>query len=430
MGLLSFKNALAIGQVGSASQRRETTASCPQVPAPLHPYNLAPGWKAVKVADGLHSPRDLVIDAAGRLLIVEEGVGVSQHTVDGNGCITSSRMLVSDSALNHGIYFSPDGHTLYASSTPSVFRWSYDPSSGNIGSGPTTVVTGMDTSGHNTRTLIISKASPDLLVVAHGSNANLDYASVDPKISRAIVKVFDMASVPTGGYNYAAAGWDAGHGLRNEVGLAFDENHMLWGVENSADEIERTVNGGMTDVHNNNPAEELNFLGNVSEPNNDWYGYPACFTVWDPSLFKDRTFKTGDQFTPAPNGTFDDDSCARLSVPPRLSLQAHSAPLSCKFDAGFINLFVTMHGSWNRQPPVGYKVVAVPFTRNLEDGNFAPNVDADSPEGGVIDVFYPPNESQCSSSTCIRPVGLVFDGKGRMYVTSDSSGELFLLSGF
>lgn len=80
--------------------------------------------------------------------------------------------------------------------------------------------------GHVTRTLIIPPNRPDLLVVAHGSNGNLDYASGDPATARAIVKVFNTSAVPTGGHNYAKDGWNAGYGLRNEVGLAFDGNNL------------------------------------------------------------------------------------------------------------------------------------------------------------------------------------------------------------
>ncbi|KAI0400145.1 soluble quino protein glucose dehydrogenase [Xylaria palmicola] len=400
--------------------------SCPNVSGSVSQYNTAPGWSYVKVAGELHSPRDLTLDSQGRLLIVEEGIGLSQHLVDASGCITNTRLLVSNPDLNHGICFGLDEATLYASSPSSVFSWSYDPTTGNVDQNPAQVISGMATSGHNTRTLIAPPHHPNLLVVSHGSDGNIDRDASNPKTARAIVKVFNMSSTPTGGYNFATDGWNAGFGLRNEVGLAFDGNNMLWGVENSADNLARTVNGSTTDVHTDNPSEELNFLGDVTTANDDWYGYPVCFTVWSPNELPDRDFKVGQQFVQAPIASFDDDMCARLSMPPILSFQAHSAPLGCKFDAKFSNLFVAIHGSWNRQPPTGYKVVAVPFSQ-LADGSYAPTAASWSVRGS-IDVFYPPDESQCTSSTCIRPVGLTFDSAGRLYVTSDTSGELFLLS--
>ncbi|TRX93512.1 hypothetical protein FHL15_005484 [Xylaria flabelliformis] len=399
---------------------------CPNVPDAVVRYNTAPGWSYVKVAGGLRRPRDLIFDSQGRLLIVQEGVGLSQHLVNANGCITNTRILISNPDLNHGVCLSVDGNTLYASSSSTVFRWNYDSTTGDVSPSSVVVVSGMATSGHTSRTLVIPPHRQDLLVVSHGSNSNIDQATSDPKTARAIVKVFNVSSVPLGGYNYASQGWNAGFGLRNEVGLAFDGNNMLWGVENSADNLARTINGTTTDVHTDNPSEELNFLGDVTVSNDKWYGYPVCFTVWRPDEFSDHAFQVGQQFVQVPNPSFNDDTCSRLSVSPALSFQAHSAPLGCKFDAKFTNLFVTFHGSWNRQPPTGYKVVAVPFAQG-PDGSYAPEAASWSTRGS-IDVFYPLDETQCSSSNCLRPVGLVFDAAGRLYVTCDASGELFLLS--
>ncbi|KAI0394134.1 soluble quino protein glucose dehydrogenase [Xylariaceae sp. FL0594] len=401
-------------------------SACPGVPDPLYPYMTAPGWSYTKIAHGLHDPRDLVFDSQGRLLIVQKGLGISQHRLDSNGCITNTTVPVSDASLNHGICLSPDGKTLYASSSSTVFSWAYDSATGEVGPSSTIVVSGMATSGHSTRTLAMPPDRTDLLVVSHGSNSNLDLDTTNPNTARAIVKVFNISSTPAGGYNYAMDGWNAGFGLRNEVGLAFDGNNMLWGIENSADDLVRTIDDATLDIHTDNPAEEINYLGDVTLPNNDWYGYPVCFTVWRPDAFQDSLFQVGQQFVQVPSWGFDDDICTEISVPPALCLQAHSAPLGSKFDPKFANLFVAMHGSWDRQPPTGYKVVAVPFTQ-APDGSYLPMAAPWSTRGS-IDVFFPPDETKCSSSSCIRPAGLAFDDLGRLYVTSDESGELFMLS--
>ncbi|KAI1101685.1 hypothetical protein F4804DRAFT_343800 [Jackrogersella minutella] len=405
-------------------------SSCPGIAPPRYPYKLAKDWKATKVANNLSSPRGIVVDSKSRLLIVQKGVGISQHNLDKDGCITSSRILISMSALNHGIYFGIDGRTLYASSEAAVFRWAYDPQSGNTTGSPATIVSGMAGQDHISRTLIIPPHRPNLLVVSHGSNSNLDAAAIDPASGEAIVKVFDVSKVPNGGYNWPKDGYNAGYGLRNDVGLAFDGNNMLWGVENSADQLTRTVNGVAKDIHTDNPAEKLNFLGDVTRPNNDWYGYPVCFAIWrpDPAIADNsHVLGTGQQFALAPNATFNDETCARRSVPPRLVFQAHTAPLDAKFDAPrYQTLFVTMHGSWDRNPPVGYKLVAVPFTSRGRDYAYAP-VAQPSSHTGYQDVFFPPDEGKCSSTTCARPVGLVFDAGGRLYMTSDTSGEVFVL---
>jgi glucose/arabinose dehydrogenase len=187
---------------------------------------MARGFSAVKVAQNLTDPRGIAIDKAGRLLILLAGEGISQHTVDTNGCMTSTRSLIALSSLNHGIYFSADGTTLYASSPTTVYSWSYDSVSGLMGTTSKTIVTNMFNSGHVTRTLIIPPNHPDLLVISHGSNGNWDYPAIDPSTARAVVKVFNLTTVPAGGYAFTTDGWNAGYGLRNEVGLDFDGNGM------------------------------------------------------------------------------------------------------------------------------------------------------------------------------------------------------------
>lgn len=205
--------------------------------------------------------------------------------------------------------------------------------------------------------------------------------------------------------------------------------YRLWGVENSGDDLNRTINGTTYDIHKDNPADELNFLGDVTQSNDIWYGYPTCFTVWNPDEIIDRHFRTGQQFVQSPNQTFNDNSCKGTSAPPQLNFQAHSAPLDCKFDVGFKNLYVSFHGSHDRDPPTGYKIVEIPFTRSF-DGSYKPVARSDSIEG-YTDVLFPPDETLCNvtltTTTCVRPVGLVFDSHGRLYMTSDTSHEVFLL---
>lgn len=226
----------------------------------------------------------------------------------------------------------------------------------------------------------------------------------------------------------------------------------VWGVENSADNFVRVVDGVTTDITEDNPAEELNYrtytlslsllctillsrsclsnslqVGDPSVSNENWYGYPTCFTVWGSEQFPDGNPAVGSQFLPAPNATFSDATCAELATPPRLSIQAHSAPLDAKFDREAQNLFVTLHGSWNRDVPTGYKVVAIPFTSG--SGGYEPVAAADSRDG-YDDVLWDP-QTGCNSSRCFRPSGLTWDREfTRMIIASDNSqqGELYLLA--
>jgi len=175
-------------------------------------------------------------------------------------------------------------------------------------------------------------------------------------------------------------------------------------------------------------------VGDPTKPSNTWFGYPTCFTVWEPSLFKDTTFKTGDQFVVTPNETFSDEDCIGRATPPRLSMMAHSAPITAGFDKSASNLYITFHGSWDRQPATGYKVVQVPFLK-LPNGLYDPVALPDS-QKGYNDILWATDPGACRSqsltmSSCWRLAGLAWDPSGkRMFVSSDNSaeGELFVMA--
>ncbi|KAF2278058.1 cellobiose dehydrogenase-like protein [Westerdykella ornata] len=395
---------------------------------PLHfPLLTAPGWKAVKVAGGLTQPRGVIFDKAGNLLLVQNGLGITGQSVGPDGCLGTAKIVVTQRNLNHGIYLSAGGKTLFASSATSVFAWDYDAATMSVSGSSRIIVTGMDSKGHVTRTLTIPPKRPNLLVVSHGSNDNFDFESGNIKVGRSCVKVFDISKAPAGGYNYAADGYNLGYGLRNEVGLAFDGEGMLWGIENSSDEIHRTVNGKSVDIHLDNPADEINFLGDPAKANKDWYGYPTCYTVWKPDVITDRKFRVGDQFVLAPNATFSDETCKSKSKAAKLAIQAHSAPLDAVFNSNFTSMYITLHGSWNRSPSTGYKVIEVPFTKR--GGNFSPTAQLSASANGYNDILWNPDVEHCSTTQCFRPVSIAKDRFERMYITSDSGaeGEIIIL---
>ncbi|KAK3385849.1 soluble quino protein glucose/sorbosone dehydrogenase [Podospora didyma] len=403
-------------------------SSCPGVTATSrYKLSAAPGWNYALLATGLSTPRGLVFDSEGHLLILQSGQGVTAHTIGADGCISSSKTVIQMAQLNHGIALSPDGKTLYVSASPTVWSYSYDAKTMSA-TGQTVVVKGMNQGGHASRTLAIPPNKPSLLIVSLGSDGNIDVAAAKKETGRALVKVFDMSKVPSGGYTYNTQGWYLGYGLRNEIAIVFDGNNMVWGVENSGDQLTRSANStSSVDVHINNPAEELNYLGDPSKSNENWYGYPVCWTVGDPSVITDKTFKVGQQFVIAPNATLNDKTCADTSTPPRLSIKAHSAPIDGKFDKDFENMFVSLHGSWNRQPATGYKVIQIPFEK-LESGAYDPVAPQDS-AAGYLDILWTQNEGSCSSASCLRPTGIAWHpDTSRMYVASDGSpGELYIL---
>lgn len=223
------------GETPTASPTVTTTpgptsgpTGCPSVAEPNFPLEVAEGWEVVKLAGELTTPRGIVVDSAGNPLVVENGVGITAHTLDDTGCVASSKVLIENANLNHGIFLSADSTVLYASSLDSVWSWPYDPEATTVDAESVkTLVTGMTNEGHITRTILIPKTQQNLLVVSRGSDGNLDYPSGSMSTQRAVVKVFDISEAPADGYDYTLEGWQAGYGLRNEVGLAVDGNDMF-----------------------------------------------------------------------------------------------------------------------------------------------------------------------------------------------------------
>lgn len=114
----------------------------------------------------------------------------------------------------------------------------------------------MYNAGHNTRTLVVSKKYPNLLMASVGSNGNIDLPSFAPASGRAQVRVFDWTTLGSSGVPYTQ-GRVMGYGLRNDVGLVEDGGGIVHSVENSMDDGYRTINGVKRDVHNDNPAEKV-----------------------------------------------------------------------------------------------------------------------------------------------------------------------------
>jgi len=86
----------------SAVAAAQTTTACETVLTPSYTSPVvAPGWKAALVAKGLTKPRGIIFDRKGRLLVVQQGVGVTRlDLVDhGDTCIwmSTSETILSDS---------------------------------------------------------------------------------------------------------------------------------------------------------------------------------------------------------------------------------------------------------------------------------------------------------------------------------------------
>jgi glucose/arabinose dehydrogenase len=105
-----------------------------------------------------------------------------------------------------------------------------------------------------------------------------------------------------------------------------------------------------------------------------------------------------------------------------LAMQAHSAPLDIKFYAGGAfpsdmhgTAIVTFHGSWNRNPATGYKVVRIPFGA---DGR---------PSGDPTPLLEYSAAGDTGSGWPHRPVGIETGVDGRLFITSDASNVVIAI---
>ncbi len=230
---------------------------------------------------------------------------------------------------------------------------------------------------HNARAIAL--ASDGSIFVSSGSSCNVCTES-DPRLATILRYNADGG----GGGIYAS-------GLRNASGLAFDAQGRLWAVVNQRDNL--------TPDHTNLPPDELDMIqagGN--------YGWPTCYPTGDTRL---------------PNPEFPQASCIGF-LPTTLNFQAHSAPLEAvfynasSFPAHYRGaLFVAFHGSWDRIPPTGYKVVAVTFADGVPTGTEDFVTGWLTGDGRVVG----------------RPVGVAVALDGSLYVSDDHGYLLHVVYG-
>jgi glucose/arabinose dehydrogenase len=223
---------------------------------------------------------------------------------------------------------------------------------------------------HWTKNLIASPDGKKLLVTV-GSNSNVAERGMAVEAGRAAIWEVDIAS---GKHRIFASG------LRNPNGLAWEHGSAaLWTAVNERDE-----------------------LGNDLVPDYMTSVKDGGFYGWPYSYFGQHV----DQRVQPPRP----DLVAQALLPD-YALGAHTASLGLAWSQGNTlppvfaqGMFIGQHGSWNRRPHSGYKVIFVPFKES-------------KPDGLPLDVLtgFLSDEGKAFG----RPVGVAIDRQGALLVADD-----------
>lgn len=422
--------AVGLAACGESStlQVADGTGPSPKLPEPnktlLPTVNIAPaiGWangatptpaaglKVAAFAEHLDHPRWLYVLPNGDVLVAEtnspakpdDSKGIKGWIADkvmaraGAGVPSANRITLLRDADHDGVaetrtvfienLNSPFGMTLvgndlYVADTDRLLRFPYQPGEDRISAQPVKVadLPGGPLNHHWTKNVI---ASPDgkKLYVTVGSNSNVGENGMDQEQGRAAIWEIDPA---TGSQRIFASG------LRNPNGMSWEPvTGKLWTAVNERDEI----------------GSDLvpDYITSVQD--GGFYGWPYSYYG---------------QHVDARVNPQNPELVAK-AIAPDYAVGPHTASLGLSFAEGSKlpgfteGVFIGQHGSWNRKPHSGYKVIFVPFAGG-------------KPAGMPIDVltgFLNTDEKAMG-----RPVGVVIDKQGDLLVADDVGNKVWRVSG-
>jgi glucose/arabinose dehydrogenase len=272
------------------------------------------------------------------------------------------------------------GDQLYVANANALVAFPYREGATRIDAPPRRIADLPAGRNHHWTKSLVASADGSRLYVGVGSNSNVAEHGLQEEQNRAAILEIDPA---TGATRLFASG------LRNPVGMDWNpESGALWAAVNERDEIgSDLVPDYMTSVR---PGGH--------------YGWPWSYYG-----------QTVDERVKPPRP----DMVAR-AIKPDYALGAHTASLGLAFSDGarlgpaFANgAFIGQHGSWNRKPRSGYKVVFVPFRGG-------------KPAGSPVDVLtgFLSGEEKAMG----RPVGVQIAGDGSLLVADDVGNRIWRVS--
>jgi glucose/arabinose dehydrogenase len=367
-----------------------------------HPV-AAEGTQVVAFADGLDHPRWLYVLPNGDVLVAETnaperplrkellgfkgwvmgkvmkraGAAVPSanritllRDADGDGRAETRSTLLSN--LNSPFGMELVGGELYVANTDALMRFPYREGDTTIAAAGAKVadLPGGPLNHHWTKNVIASRDGSKLYVTV-GSNSNVAEHGMEREVDRAAILEIDAK---TGARRVYASG------LRNPNGLVWEPTTgVLWTVVNERDEI----------------GSDLvpDYLTSVRD--GGFYGWPYSYFG---AIVDERVQP------PRP------DLVAR-AIKPDYALGPHTASLGLALSEGARlpqpfqgGMFIGQHGSWNREPLSGYKVIFVPFREGR-------------PSGPPLDVLTGFLDGDGNARG--RPVGVAIDKRGGLLVADD-----------
>ena len=298
---------------------------------------------------------------------------------DGDGVAETRHVFLDDLYSPFGMELI--GNDFYVANADAIVRFPYEEGQTEITAEPehVTDLPGGPINHHWTKNIIANEEGT-MLYATVGSNSNIGENGMENEENRAAILEVDLQ---TGEKRLFASG------LRNPNGLAWQpQTGELWTTVNERDEI----------------GSDLvpDYMTSVKE--GGFYGWP--YTYYGPIVDERVEPQRPDLLEKA--------------IKPDYALGSHTASLGLAFyqadllDEKYQNgAFIGQHGSWNRKPLSGYKVIFVPFS----DGE---------PNGMPKDVLTGFVDGKGDAMG--RPVGVVVDNQGALLVADDVGNTIWRVS--
>jgi len=369
------------------------------------------GFTVTKYADSFDNPRWMYVTPNGDLLVAQSnsnysipkqvgaaiiGAGKSNELSHSADVITLLRdtnhdgkpdiretFATEDNGLNQPFGMLVIGDWFYVGNTDALLRFPYKKGQTKLeGKGEKLVELPAGKHNRHWSRNLIANADHSKIYIAVGSGTNVAEEGFDNEINRA--DILEINPDGSGLKVYAS-------GLRNPVGMDWAPGtKTLWTAVNERDELGNDL--------------VPDYLTSVKK--GGFYGWP--YSYWGQNI--------------DPRVKPQKPELVKKAIVPEVDLGSHTASLGLVFYTGksfpdkYKNgAFIAQHGSWNRDPISGYKVVFVPFKDGKPSGKAE-----DFLTGFVVDADK--NEVRG------RPVGIIQLPDGSLLLTDDKTNNVWRIS--